>query len=67
MVKKRNRVPVEKSLQERLQLFTRSIRAAARQLPPGVERAELARKARDGEAAANIERWLSSPGLRKPR
>jgi hypothetical protein len=67
MVKKRNRVPVEKSLQERLQQFTRGIRAAARELPPGVERAALARKARDGEAAANIERWLSSPGLRKPK
>ena len=66
MVKKRSRIPLERSLQERLQQFTRGVRAAAKQLPPGVERAELARKAREGEAAANIERWLSSPGLQKP-
>ncbi|MBV9462050.1 MAG: hypothetical protein JO141_31650, partial [Bradyrhizobium sp.] len=36
-------------------------RAAAKKLPPSLERSELLQKARDGEAAAKIDRWLSSP------
>jgi len=67
MSRKRSRTQPEQSLQERIESFTRNVRAAAKRLPPGAERADLARRARDGEAAANIERWLSSPGLQKPR
>jgi hypothetical protein len=68
MSRKRNRTQQpEQSLQERIESFTRNVRAAAKRLPPGAERADLTRKARDSEAAANIERWLSSPGLQKPR
>jgi hypothetical protein len=68
MSRKRNRTQLpEHSLQERIESFTRNVRAAAKRLPPGAERADLTRKARDSEAAANIERWLSSPGMRKPR
>jgi len=52
---------------ERLSKFSREARAAARKLPPGVERSELMQKAREGEAAARIERWLSSPGLQGPK
>jgi hypothetical protein len=67
MSRKSSRTQPTSSLQERIRSFTRKVRAAARQLPPGAERADLTRKARDSEAAANIERWLSSPGLQKPR
>ena len=67
MPKRSSRKPCEPSLQERIQAFTRKVRAAAKQLPPGAERADLTRKARDGEAAANIERWLSSSGLQRPK
>jgi hypothetical protein len=68
MSRKRNHTPLpEQSLQQRIESFTRNVRAAAKRLPPGAERADLTRKARDSEAAANIERWLSSPGLQKPR
>jgi hypothetical protein len=67
MIRKRNRTRPLLSLQERLSNFARNARAAARALPPGAERHELLLKARQGEAAANIDRWLSSPGLRAPK
>jgi hypothetical protein len=67
MTKKHERGQFTRSLQDRLKLFTTNTRAAARRLPRGAERADLMQKAREGEAAANIERWLSSPGLQKPK
>ena len=35
--------------------------------PPGQERDDLLRKARQAETAAHIDEWLSSPGLQRPR
>jgi hypothetical protein len=67
MTKKRNRTRPELSFQERLNKFTQEARAAAKKLPPGGERSDLLQKAREGEAAAKIERWLSSPGLQSPK
>jgi len=66
MTKKRNRNRPLLSLQERLTKFAQDARIAAKKLPAGAERLELLAKARDGEAAAKIDRWLSSPGLQKP-
>jgi hypothetical protein len=66
MMKKQERGQFTRSLQDRLRLFTANARAAAKRLPRGAERADLIQRVREGEAAANIERWLSSPGLRKP-
>ena len=67
MTKKRNRTRPALSLQERLTKFTQDARAAARKLPAGMERRTLLQKVRDGEAAAEMERWLSSPGLQGPK
>ena len=67
MTRKRNRKRPALSLQERLNKFTREARAAARNLPAGAERHTLLQKARDSEAAAEMERWLSSPGLQSPK
>ncbi len=67
MTKKDEHGQFTRSLQERLKLFTANARAAAKRLPRGAERADLMHKVREGEAAANIERWLSSPGLQKPK
>jgi hypothetical protein len=63
MIRKRNRTRPLLSLQERLSKFAQDARAAAKALPPGAERHDLLLKARQGEAAANIDRWLSTPGL----
>jgi hypothetical protein len=35
--------------------------------PKGKEREDLMRKARQSEAASQINRWISSPGLMPPR
>jgi hypothetical protein len=62
MTKKRNRTRPALSLQQRLNKFTQDARAAAKNLPAGSERHTLLQKARDGEAAAEMERLLSPPG-----
>ena len=67
MIRKRNRKRPPLSFQERLSNFAQDARAAARALPPGAERHELLLKARQGEAAANMDRWLSSAELRGPK
>ena len=42
------------------------LRAEAKKLPPGPQRHDLERKARQAETAAHIDEWLKSPGLRSP-
>jgi hypothetical protein len=39
----------------------------AAKFPQGKEREDLMRKARQSEAASQINRWISSPGLMPPR
>jgi hypothetical protein len=51
---------------ERLEQEIMRLRTEADKLPPGIEREDLLRKARQAETAANINAWLSSPGLRPP-
>ncbi|SFI87380.1 hypothetical protein [Bradyrhizobium sp. Gha] len=67
MTKKRNRTRPALSLQERLTRFTEDARAAAENLPAGTERHTLLQKVRDGEAAVEMERLLSQPGLPYPK
>jgi hypothetical protein len=67
MAKKRNRTRPLLSFQERLNNFAQQTRAEAKKLPPSAERSELLQKARDGEAAANFDRWLSPPALQSPK
>jgi DNA transposition AAA+ family ATPase len=67
MTKKRNRARPALSLQERLNKFTQQARDAARKLPAGAERHTQLQKVRDGEAAAEMERWLSAPGPQHPK
>jgi len=67
MKKKRNRTRPALSLQERLTRFTQNARAAAKTLPAGAERHAQLQKVRDGEAAVEMERWLSAPGPQGPK
>jgi hypothetical protein len=55
------------TLHERLDQEAERLRAEAKQLPRGVERETLMRKARQAETAAHIDEWLASSGLRVPR
>ena len=52
---------------DRLLDFARDTRERAEQLPPGPERDELIRKARQAETASRIDDWVNSPGLQPPK
>jgi hypothetical protein len=67
MIRKRNRKRPLLSFQERLNKFAQEARIAAKSLPPGAERHELLLKARQGEAAATMDRLLSSRELQEPK
>jgi hypothetical protein len=56
-----------RQFQERLTGFTQDARAAPKKLTSGAQRSDLLQKARETGAAANIDRWPSSPGLRSPK
>jgi hypothetical protein len=63
---KRRRFKHQLTLRERLLLSAGELRKTAEQLIPGKERHSLLRRAQENEAAARIDNWLSSPGLRRP-
>jgi hypothetical protein len=64
--KRRPRVKHTGSFKERLLQAAREAREEAALLPPGSLRDRLLRRARSSETAANIDAWISSPGLRPP-
>jgi hypothetical protein len=51
---------------DRLAKEAKRFRQEAESKPPGQERDDLLRKARQAENAARIDRWISSPGLKSP-
>jgi hypothetical protein len=55
------------SLKERLLEIAREAKERAATLPPGAERQELLAKARETKLTAELEDWLSSPGLQPPK
>jgi hypothetical protein len=63
---RRKRVKHSHSFEERLLSAAKAARESARKLPPGKQREMLLRSARESEAAAEINRWISSPGLKSP-
>jgi hypothetical protein len=56
-----------KSLKERLLEEARNLRDEAQLLPGGLVRDAALRKARQTEAAAHMDDWLNSQGLRPPK
>ncbi|MTV11694.1 hypothetical protein [Bradyrhizobium sp. BR2003] len=66
MKKSRNRAKQTTSLQDRLNAFADDVFHKAAQLPPGVERDQLLKRARRAEIAADIDQWASSSGLQSP-
>jgi hypothetical protein len=63
---KRRRVKHDISFEERLVAEAKRLREQAEALPPGIERDELIRKARQAETASQMDEWLRSPGLQPP-
>jgi hypothetical protein len=62
----RRRFKRAQSLEARLSEEAKRLRAEAKLLPPGVQREEMIRKARQAEIASHMNEWLTSPGLRPP-
>jgi hypothetical protein len=63
---RRQRINHTSSLEDRLADQAQRFREQAKTLPPGRERDELIRKARQAETASHINEWVASPGLRPP-
>jgi hypothetical protein len=55
------------TMPDRLIQEAERLRAEEKKLPPGIERHELEREARQAETAADLHVWLKSPGLRSPQ
>jgi hypothetical protein len=66
-VQKRRRVKQTSPLDQRLADQAQRLRKEAKGTPPGVERERLLRRARQAEAAAHMEQWLTSPGVHAPK
>nr|WP_247307424.1 hypothetical protein [Bradyrhizobium sp. 48] len=54
-------------LDARLSEEAKRLRKQAQGTPPGIEREQLLRRARQAETAARMSEWLSSPGLQPPK
>jgi len=65
-VVQRPRFGQTQSLEARLADEAKRLREEAKLLPPGAERDEMIRKARQAEIGSHMTEWLTSPGLRPP-
>lgn len=63
----RRRFKQDTSLKNRLLSFADEMRTKAFALPPGAERNDLLRKARQAETASHLDDWVNSPGLQPPK
>ena len=63
----RRRVKHKTSLEERLANQAKRLRQQAKTMPPGAERDDLIRRARQNETATNLNAWLTSTGLASPK
>lgn len=64
---KRRRFKQAFSLKDRLKRFAENVREKAGAWPPGPAREDMLRKARQANTAAQIEEWVTSPGLQPPK
>ncbi|CAL78577.1 conserved hypothetical protein [Bradyrhizobium sp. ORS 278] len=64
--KRRRRVKQTMTLGERLLQTAREARDMAKRLPPGIEQARQLRRAREAEAIAELDRFLTAPARSHP-
>jgi hypothetical protein len=62
-MKHRTRFKQTSTLEERLADAARRLREQAKSLPPGAEREQLMRRARQAETGVHMSEWLRSPSL----
>ncbi|MCK1275618.1 hypothetical protein IVB46_10290 [Bradyrhizobium sp. 61] len=65
-MQKRRRFKQTETLEERLAKEAERLRAKIQTMPPGLQRDQLLRKARQAETASHINDWLTSFGLQSP-
>jgi hypothetical protein len=65
-MQRRRRFKTTESLETRFAEEAKRLRKEAKLLPPGAERDELIRKARQTEAGSRMNGWLTSQGLQPP-
>jgi len=63
----RRRLKQQFSPQDQLASFAKTAREVAAFLPPGAEKDELLRKARQADTTAHLKEWIESAGLRAPK
>jgi hypothetical protein len=66
-MKHRRRITQTRSLEERLAQEAERLRRQAKELPHGLEREILLRKARQAKTGSHMSEWLTSPGLQPPK
>jgi hypothetical protein len=64
---RRRRSRQAESLQDRLASFAKNVREKASLLPPGAEKDDLLRKARQADTASHLDDWANSRGLQPPK
>ena len=65
-MQRRRRFKQTVSLEERLSQEAERLRKEAKSLPPGPQREDALRKARQAETGSHMSEWLRSPGLQPP-
>ncbi|MGY8706378.1 hypothetical protein RAD16_11625 [Bradyrhizobium sp. 18BD] len=65
-MQRRRRFKQIDSLEQRLAEHAKRLREQAASLPPGAEREQMLRRARQTEAGSQLSEWLTSPGLTPP-
>jgi hypothetical protein len=64
---KRRRFKQTDPLKDRFALFSEELRERAAPLPPGPEKEDLLRRARQAETATHLDEWINSSGLQPPK
>ncbi|HEV2157119.1 hypothetical protein [Bradyrhizobium sp.] len=65
-MQRRRRFKQTVPLEERLAEEAKRLREKARSLPPGPQREDALRRARQAETGSHMSEWLRSPGLQPP-
>ncbi len=66
-MQRRRRFRQVASLKDRLASFAKEVRERASRLPPGEERTDLLRRARQADTASHLDDWINSPGVQPPK
>lgn len=65
-MQRRRRFKQTVPLEERLAEEAQRLRERAKSLPPGPQREDALRRARQAETGSHMSEWLRSPGLQPP-